>query len=81
MVPIAAPWTPIMLHSVVPLILREPRERAHLEEDLTRIGCIGLISKPWTVKDKKMVREILTGIPNQYDLTIHSQPETWTMEK
>ena len=44
-----APMTvkmPLTLRSVVPAIPKEPRERAHLEEDLTRIGCIGLLSKP-----------------------------------
>ena len=35
----------------------------------------------WTVKDEKMVWKILTGIPNQYDMTIRGQPETWSMEK
>ena len=67
MVPIATPWTPIMLLSLVPVIPQEPREHAHLEEDLTKIGCIGLISKPWTVKDKKMVWKILTRVPNEYN--------------
>ena len=76
MAPIVAPCTPIMLYSVVPFILREPGERVHLEEDLTKIGCIGLISKPWTVKDKKIVREILTGVSNQYDLTVYGQLKT-----
>ena len=38
--------TPLILRSVVPAIPKEPGERAYLEEDLTRIGCIGLLSKP-----------------------------------
>ena len=53
----------------------------HLEEDLTEIGCIGLISKPWTVKDEKMVQEILTGVPNQYDLIVREKSKIWTIEK
>ena len=76
MAPTTTPRTPITLCSVVPVILREPKERTHLEEDLTRIGCIGLISKPWTVKDEKMIREILTEVLNEYDLIVHSQLET-----
>ena len=73
--------TPITLCSVVPVISQESKECAHLQEDLTRIGCINLISKPWTVKNKKMVWKILTGVPNQYDLTVCGQPETWSVEK
>ena len=56
--------TPLTLRSIVLAIPREPRERAHLEEDLARIGCIGLLSKPWSIKDERMVRELTTGAPN-----------------
>ena len=56
--------TPLILRSVVPAIPKEPGERAYLEEDLTRIGCIGLLNKPWTVKEEKMVRELIVGAPN-----------------
>ena len=62
--------TPITLRSVVPVIPRELEERMHLEKDLTSNGCIGFISKPWSVKDKKMVRKILKGVPNQYNVTV-----------
>ena len=70
-----------MLRSVVPVIPREMGEHAHLEEDLTMIGCIGLISKPWTVKAEKMVREVITRASNQFDLTVCGKPKTWTVEK
>ena len=69
--------TPLTLRSIVPAIPKEPGERAYLEEDLTRIGCIGLLSKPWTVKDEKMVRELIIGAPNQYKGTVRMRPETW----
>ena len=73
--------TPITLRFVVPTIPKEPGERAHLEEDLTRIRCIGLLSKLWLVKDERMVRELTTGAPNQYEGTIRRRPETWGAEK
>ena len=60
----------LMLKSVVPAIPKELGERAHLEEDLTRIGCIGLLNKPWSVKDERTVRELTTGAPNQYEGTV-----------
>ena len=69
--------TPLTLRSVVPAIPKEPGERAYLEEDLTRIGCIGLLSKPWTVKDEMMVRELIIGAPNQYEGTVRARSETW----
>ena len=33
------------------------------------------MSKPWSVKDKKMVQEVIIGVSNQYDLTVRRQPE------
>ena len=68
---------PLILRLVVPAIPKEPGERAYLEEDLTRIGCIGLLNKPWTVKEEKMVRELIIGAPNQYEGTVRARPETW----
>ena len=68
-----APMTvkmPLTLRFVVSTVPKEPGERAHLEEDLTRIGCIGLLSKPWSVKDERMVRELTTGALNQYEGTV-----------
>ena len=81
MAPTTVSRVPIALHSGVMVILREPGERTNLEKDLTRIECIRLISKPWIIKDEKMVRKILTGVPNQYKLTICRQSETSTVKK
>ena len=68
---------PLILRSVVLAISKEPGERAYLEEDLTRIGCIGLLNKPCIVKEEKMVRELIVGAPNQYEGTVRARPETW----
>ena len=79
-----APMTvkmPITLRSVVLAIPKEPGERAHLEEDLTWIECIGLLSKPWSVKDERMVRELTTRAPNQYEGIVRAQPKAWDAEK
>ena len=70
MSPTSTARTPLMLWFVVPAIPKEPKKRAYLKEDLTRIECIGWMSKPWLVKDEKMVRELVTGAPNQYEGTI-----------
>ena len=73
--------TLLTLRSIVPAIPKEPRERAYLEEDLTSIGCIGLLSKPCSVKDERMVRELTTGDPNQYEGTVQAWLETWDAGK
>ena len=73
--------TPLMLRSVVPAIPKETGERAHLEEDLTRIRCIGLLSKSWSVKDEGMVRELTMGAPNQYKGTVRARLEAWNVKK
>ena len=52
--------------------------RRELEEDLERIGCAGLLNKPWSLKDEGLVRELVQGAPNQFDLTIRGKPERWT---
>ena len=72
---------PLTLRSVVPAIPKESGERAHLEEDLTRIGCIGLMRKPWSVKDERLVRELTTGAPNQYERIVRARPESWDAKK
>ena len=76
MAPTASAWMLITLCSMVAIIPQEPGEHAHLEEDLTRIGCIGLIKKSWRVNDKKMVSEVITGASNQFDLTVCGKPKT-----
>ena len=53
----------------------------HLEEDLNRIRCIGLLSKPWAVKDERMVRDLTKGAPNQNEGTVRARPETWGAER
>ena len=53
--------TPLILRSVVPAIPKELGERAYLEEDLTSIGCIGLLNKPWTVKGVSTLRLVNFG--------------------
>ena len=73
--------TPLTLRSIVPAIPKEPCERAYLEEDLTKIECIGLLSKPWMVKDERVVRELTIGAPNQYEGTVRARPETWDAGK
>ena len=60
----------ILIQAVIPAIPRVPKDWIELEEDLKRIGCHGLLKKPWNLKDKGMVQELIVGVPNQYDNTV-----------
>ena len=68
----------ISLKALVPVIPKTPTARRELEEDLMRIGCAGLLNKPWNIKDKEMVRELVEGAPNQFDHTVRCRPKKWT---
>ena len=54
----------ISLKALVPVVPKTPTARQKLEEDLERIGCAGLLNKPWNVKDEGLVRELVKGAPN-----------------
>jgi hypothetical protein len=49
-------------------------------EDLQRMGCSGLLEKPWGFKDDRIVRELLDGATNEFDNTIRATPTRWTEE-
>ena len=68
----------ISLKALVPLVLQTLTGRRELEEDLERIRCVGLLNKPWSLKDEGLVKELVLEAPNQFDLTIRGKPERWT---
>ena len=75
------PHVQISLRAVVPVLSRDPMERVELEEDLQCIACHGLLTKLWNLKDKNLVRKLLVGVANHYDLTVQAKPKTWTAMK
>ena len=68
----------ISFKALVPVLPKTPTARRELEEDLERIGCAGLLNKPWNVEDEGLVRELVEGAPNQFDHTVRCSPEKWT---
>ena len=54
----------ISLKALVRVVLKTLTGRWELEEDLERIGCVGLLNKPWSLKDEGLVRELVQGAPN-----------------
>ena len=45
----------ISLNSVAPTISKNDEEKKMLVEDLTKMGCEGLLLEPWALKSKAMV--------------------------
>ena len=68
----------ISLKALVPVVPKTPTARRELKEDLERIGCVGLLNKSWNIKDEGLVRELVEGAPNQFDLIVRGKPERWT---
>ena len=51
----------LALKAVVPVVPKGAKEQAMLEEDLCRMGYHGLMERPWCLKYKKIVTEILAS--------------------
>ena len=47
-------WT-VTLKMVSPAVPKGADEKAMLEEDLARMGCHGLLMRPWCIKYEKVV--------------------------
>ena len=68
----------ISLKAVVSVILRGAKERAMLEEDLRWMDCHGLMERPWCLKYKKIVAELLASRNNRWNRTVQQDSEMWT---
>jgi hypothetical protein len=67
----------VKIRKVVPEVPRDETERGELLEDLQRMGCSGLLEKPWGFKDNRIVRELLDEVTNEFDNTIRATPTRW----
>ena len=45
----------VSLKSVTPIVSKDMKKKEQLVEDLTRMGCKGLLVVPWTLKSEAMV--------------------------
>ena len=70
----------VNLKSVVPIIPKNKKEKEQLVEDLTRMGCEGLLMEPWTLRSKAMVYEFLQLRSNEWEGTIWQDPERWSQD-
>ena len=51
---------PIPLKNVAPAISKRESELKELIEDLTRMGCEGLLVKPWNMRSEAILKEFLS---------------------
>ena len=69
------------LKAVVPGIPKSAKDRKLLEEDLWRIGCNGLMGKPWGLRIEDLVVELLGEKDNRWHGTVRQAPEKWTAKE
>ena len=70
----------VSLKSIVPAIPRNHEEKKLLVEDLTKMGCEGVLLEPWALKSKAMVQEFQEKRSNEWKGTICRDLEYWTAE-
>ena len=74
----------VSLRNVTPVVPENEGEHAMLKSDLYRIGCAGLLERPWNIKNEEfiqqfvMIQEQKIERSNIFDTTIRDQPEEWT---
>ena len=66
----------VSLRNVTPVIPGDEGERAMLKDDLHNLGCVGLLERPWNLKNEEfiqqfvMIREHKLERSNIFDMTI-----------
>ena len=69
------------LKAVVPSIPKSTKDRELLEEDLRRIGCHGLMKKPWGLRMEDLEVELLGEKDIWWHGTMRQAPEKWTVKE
>ena len=71
---------PVSLKSVTPVVPWNKKEKEMLVEDLTKMGCEGLLLEPWNFKNKAMAQEFQHKRSNKWKGTIQRALERWTAD-
>ena len=75
----------VSLRNVTPIVPEDERERAMLKDNLYGIGCVGLLERPWNLKNEEfvqqfvMIREQKLERSNIFNTTIRNRSEEWTV--
>ena len=70
----------VSLRSIPAIVPTNEEEKQQLADDLTRMGCEGLLAEPWAMKSEALVRKFLHPCPNEWEGTIRRLLEQWTMD-
>ena len=68
------------LRSMPAVVPKKDEEKQQLVDDLTKMGCKGLLAEPWAMKSKAIVREFLHPRSNEWEGTIRRLPKQWTTD-
>ena len=74
----------VSLRNMTPTIPGNEFERGMLKSDLEDLGCVGLLERPWNLKNEDsiqqfvLIREGKLERNNMFDTTIRDRPEEWT---
>ena len=71
---------PVSLRSMLAVVPKKDEEKQQLVDDLTKIGCEGLLAEPKAMKSKPMVREFLHPRSNEWEGTIWRLLKQWTAD-
>ena len=72
------------LRNVTPVVPEDEQERSMLKDNLYRVGCAGLLERPWNLKNEEfvqqfvMIQEQKLELNNIFDATIRDRLEEWT---
>jgi hypothetical protein len=69
---------PIPLKNVSPVVPKNDSELKELVEELRRMGCDGLLGKPWNLRSEATLREFRYERGNQWIQTLRQDPGRWT---
>ena len=59
----------VSLRSIPTIAPTNKEEKQQLADDLTKMGCEGLLVEPWTLKSEALVREFLHPRSNEWEAT------------
>src|SRR5665811_2337856 len=71
----------VSLRSVPAVVPTDEEEKQQLADDLTKMGCEGLLAQPWAMKSEALVREFLQPRSNEWEGTLRRLPELWMADK
>ena len=62
---VKAETCPMSLRSVPAIVPTHEEEKQQLADDLTKMGCEGLLAEPWAMKSEPQVQEFLHPRSNE----------------